>query len=203
MERMICAVCQEPVDQPAGSCGRCGNLLSLPGAVRAVDPTEADAGPDAAAGPDTSVDHQAAAPRRTAADGPTCATPGCGRPALAGQPLCQPCLLDPSGRGAPRPRTFRLLTPWSEVIEIPDGTALAIGRDPTFCTFAERLAPFLYVGRTHLFLRAEAGRLLARDLGSKNGTRRNGLPLTTDVEVDLVTNDALTLGEQVTFFVVR
>jgi pSer/pThr/pTyr-binding forkhead associated (FHA) protein len=56
------------------------------------------------------------------------------------------------------------------------------------------LAGNLFVSRTHLILRAEQARLIARDLGSRNGTERNGHPLTSNVEVDLVTNDTLALG---------
>jgi hypothetical protein len=200
----MCAVCETPVAEAVGQCGRCRNLLSLPGAVRTLDPSAEPARPGGAppAPGDFLGDRPEDPAKRTAGDGPTCGTAGCGQPALPSQSFCQDCLLDPARR-VPRARIFRLLTPWSEVIQIPDGTTLAIGRDPSFSPCADRLQDHAYVSRRHLFLRAEQGRLVVRDLGSHNGTARNGHPLEPDVEVDLVTNDALTLGEQVTFFVVR
>lgn len=99
-------------------------------------------------------------------------------------------------------RTFRLLTPWSEIIEVRETAGLAVGRDPDFCTFAERLTESMYVSRRHLFLSIGEGQLFVRDLGSHNGTAKNGDRITPDVEVPLHAGDALTLGGQETFFVV-
>ncbi len=41
----MCAVCETPVAEAVGQCGRCRNLLSLPGAVRTLDPSAEPADP--------------------------------------------------------------------------------------------------------------------------------------------------------------
>ncbi|MGB7983269.1 MAG: FHA domain-containing protein [Candidatus Nanopelagicales bacterium] len=96
-----------------------------------------------------------------------------------------------------------MLTPWSEIIELSEGCSVPLGRDHGFSDYADRLTSSLYVSRAHVFLFVRDGLLFARDHGSHNGTARNGDLLTAHEDVALEVGDALTLGGQETFFVVR
>ncbi len=70
-----------------------------------------------------------------------------------------------------------------------DGARLTIGRAPS----CDCLVPEECVSRRHAELRREGERWLLRDLGSRNGTRVNGMRVIEEVEVR--PGDRLTLGE--------
>jgi FHA domain/Domain of unknown function (DUF1707) len=82
-----------------------------------------------------------------------------------------------------RPRLPALALPRTE------GVRLTIGRAPS----CDCLAPEDSVSRRHAEVRREGERWLLRDLGSRNGTRVNGMRVIEEVEVR--PGDRLTLGE--------
>lgn len=72
---------------------------------------------------------------------------------------------------------------------IPEGSELVVGRASDAQV---NLADANDISRRHLLVWREAGMTQAQDLGSRNGTLRNGAPLTTPVA--LVSGDVLQLG---------
>ena len=73
-------------------------------------------------------------------------------------------------------------------------SSLAIGRDPDFCNFSERLQAFEKVSRKHAILEVDAGSGLSLvDMGSTNGTYVNGSRL------DFNARSTVRIGDEVSF----
>ena len=87
----------------------------------------------------------------------------------------------------------------SYVLRFPFGDVsftanLAIGRDPTFCNFSERLQAFGMVSRKHAIVELDARSGLAVvDMGSTNGTYVNG------VRLDRSARSSIQVGDEVSF----
>ena len=181
MAQLTCSACHAAVAEADVTCAGCGSLLGVPGAVTR---------PEAPSAPTV--------PLPTAPSPPpaTCSTPGCGQPAMRGRTLCRACTVR---RGTAR--EYVLLAPWGDRLTVAEGQTLPIGRRPEFSPYAHHLTAAPFVSGTHAFFACVDGRLTVRDLDSSNGTRVNGVRVSAQQEVQLVTGDIVTLGGQVQFIV--
>jgi len=95
--------------------------------------------------------------------------------------------------GVPAAPTIRVHVAWSDrsrsVLLAPNQTAV-IGRDTT----STICIPVATVSRQHIRLECRADEWSATDLGSRAGTRRQGLPLPSQSPVVLFDGDQLSLG---------
>lgn len=194
-----CSTCNLEVgaDHRGLFCPRCGNPLLAAGPSRhtsrttqelAVDDAAAPAPPTTAPGADPLPPPASSSSSSPPAPGPTtiapaapqrlCPNPACGATNAPDATECAYCFTSLAASTGAAP--FVLRFPWGDV-ELDQ--RLRIGRSPEYATLPWPLASE-FLSRRHAELWVEGGRAYVVDVGSHNGTYRNGSRLgSTPVEV--------------------
>jgi FHA domain/Double zinc ribbon len=185
MPTLTCPVCAAEVQQDDLICFTCGANLPR------IDPQD-----DEQATPPTLM--QAHLKRDGAAGTQSC--PYCGTGvADPADLICSNCRQPlPQGQGQISPAVLRLTFPTGNV-DVPAGTSLLLGRDPTESLVAAAFARFENVSRRHATVSVDdSGHASVRDEHSTNGTWVNGDRVLPGVDVRLADGDNLRLAADIT-----
>lgn len=181
MDELICGVCGAAWTPGAAFCVRCTS------SVAQAEPTVATALADE---PSDDDDISPAAPDPL----PSC--PQCGEASPRGAQRCLSCFAPLSVPPAP-PTGFAgavaVSFPWG-ARRLHEGERMLVGRAYESEVVRE-VTPFPDVSRHHAELVVRDGALVVRDLGSTNGTYRNGTRLAPDVEAIVSSGDRLRFGQ--------